>query len=79
MLVSVTQVRLPSFERALHLLFARLRQELQRPAFVYGDVVGLVAPDKILRFCLGCMMNVAFEIHVGCDFLCDGSADSTRL
>jgi hypothetical protein len=75
----VTPVRFPSFERALHFAFARLRQKLQRPAFVDGDVFGFVALNEVLGFRLGHMMNIALEIHVGRDFLRDDSANSTLL
>src|SRR3546814_4785761 len=37
---------------------------LQRPALVHGDVVGLVAPDLVLRIVLAAVAGVAVPVEV---------------
>lgn len=40
------------------------------------DVVGFITLDEILRFFFGSMVGIAFEVHIGNDFLCDRAANS---
>ena len=42
-------------------------------------MVGFIAPDEILGFFFGAVVRVAFEFHVGDDFLHDGAANSARF
>jgi len=44
---------------------------------VNRDVVGLVAPNEILRFVLRGVVDIAFESHIGDDLLHDNAANPT--
>jgi len=46
---------------------------------VDGDVVGLITLDEILRFVFRGVVDVAFESHIGNNFLQDNAANSTRF
>lgn len=41
------------------------------------NVIGLIALDEILGFCLRGVVRVAFEFDIGNDFLHDSAANST--
>ena len=56
-------------------LFGLGLEELERAAFVDGDVVGLVALDEVLRVVLGGVMDVALVVVAGDDFFEDDAAD----
>jgi hypothetical protein len=42
-------------------------------------MVGLIALDEILRFFLGGVVRIAFEFHIGDDFLHDSPANPARF
>src|SRR3546814_18752482 len=52
---------------------------LQRPALVHGDVVGLVAPDLVLRIVLAAVAGVAVPVEVLHVDFCDLGADVDRF
>src|SRR3546814_4895814 len=45
-------------------LYRSVFRLLQRPALVHGDVVGLVAPDLVLRIVLAAVAGVAVPVEV---------------
>lgn len=40
------------------------------------DMVAFIALDEILWFLFGGVVGIAFEFHIGNDFLCDSAANS---
>lgn len=51
----------------------------ERPSLVDSNVVGFVALDEVLRFVLRGMVHVAFEPHIGNDFLHHHAANPARF
>src|SRR3546814_10420701 len=45
-------------------LYRSVFRLLQRPALVHGDVVGLVAPDLVLRIVLAAVAGVAVPVEI---------------
>lgn len=58
---------------------ARSGEKSKSGTFMNCDVVGLVALDEILGLRFRGVMDVAFESHVGNDFLHDDAPNSTGL